>query len=201
MSGAAREDGSCASGRRGTKRGNRSSRRKSSCGAYNNPPQGGHESRHRAGDRRPAAVVLRDERRTLTVSRVQEGTFGGRGVALSLPAIVRYRRRRRSPRTRHGPGRTRAPRALGGCAAGCRRQRSGRQGSRCRKHSLTSSQPSAISRDRRESSGAGSWELAAGSGIVHTLSAISGDRRTAAARCRARAGRRSPVRGDGSRCR
>ncbi|MFP5287982.1 MAG: L-lactate dehydrogenase, partial [Thermoanaerobaculia bacterium] len=32
--------------------------------------------------------LLRDERRLLTVSRVQEGALGLRGVALSLPAIV-----------------------------------------------------------------------------------------------------------------
>jgi L-lactate dehydrogenase len=32
--------------------------------------------------------LLRDERRVLTVSRVQEGTAGLRDVALSLPAVV-----------------------------------------------------------------------------------------------------------------
>jgi L-lactate dehydrogenase len=32
--------------------------------------------------------ILRDERRVLTVSRVQEGVAGMHGVALSLPAIV-----------------------------------------------------------------------------------------------------------------
>lgn len=32
--------------------------------------------------------ILRDERRILTVSRVQEGTLGFRNVALSLPAVV-----------------------------------------------------------------------------------------------------------------
>jgi L-lactate dehydrogenase len=32
--------------------------------------------------------LLRDERRVLTVSRVQEGTAGLSGVALSLPAVV-----------------------------------------------------------------------------------------------------------------
>jgi L-lactate dehydrogenase len=32
--------------------------------------------------------ILRDERRVLTVSRIQEGAFGLRNVALSLPAIV-----------------------------------------------------------------------------------------------------------------
>lgn len=32
--------------------------------------------------------ILRDERRILTVSRVQEGALGLRGVALSLPAVV-----------------------------------------------------------------------------------------------------------------
>jgi L-lactate dehydrogenase len=33
-------------------------------------------------------ALLRDERRALTVSRVQEGACGLEGVALSLPAIV-----------------------------------------------------------------------------------------------------------------
>ena len=32
--------------------------------------------------------LLRDERRVLTVSRVQEGALGLRNVALSLPAVV-----------------------------------------------------------------------------------------------------------------
>jgi L-lactate dehydrogenase len=32
--------------------------------------------------------MLRGERRVLTVSRVQDGAFGLRGVALSLPALV-----------------------------------------------------------------------------------------------------------------
>lgn len=32
--------------------------------------------------------ILRDERRVLTVARVQEGALGLRGVALSLPSIV-----------------------------------------------------------------------------------------------------------------
>jgi L-lactate dehydrogenase len=32
--------------------------------------------------------IVRDERRVLTVSRVQEGTFGLRDVALSLPTVV-----------------------------------------------------------------------------------------------------------------
>jgi L-lactate dehydrogenase len=32
--------------------------------------------------------ALRGERRVLTVSRVQEGSLGIRGVALSLPAVV-----------------------------------------------------------------------------------------------------------------
>jgi L-lactate dehydrogenase len=32
--------------------------------------------------------MLRDERRVLTVSRVQEGALGLEGVALSLPSIV-----------------------------------------------------------------------------------------------------------------
>jgi L-lactate dehydrogenase len=32
--------------------------------------------------------ILRDERRVLTVSRVQEGAFGLTGVALSLPTVV-----------------------------------------------------------------------------------------------------------------
>jgi len=32
--------------------------------------------------------LLRDERRVLTVSRVQEGVAGLHGVALSLPAVV-----------------------------------------------------------------------------------------------------------------
>ena len=32
--------------------------------------------------------LLRDERRVLTVSRVQDGTAGVEGVALSLPATV-----------------------------------------------------------------------------------------------------------------
>ena len=33
-------------------------------------------------------AALRDDRRVLTVSRVQEGAFGLQGVALSLPTIV-----------------------------------------------------------------------------------------------------------------
>ena len=57
--------------------------------------------------------VLRNERRVLTVSRLQEGALGLRDIALSLPAVVGADGTTEDRQTRDERRRTPAPRAMG----------------------------------------------------------------------------------------